>query len=118
MVKKWLGRPCHDCGVEEGGIHQEGCDMERCPKCGGQLISCGCYDGYDNLPFRIPHILIPVKCGLCGGQWGSQFKVPDEEWRKHVIPPLQDKHLCRECYEELKKIFPDGWIKVKQGGVT
>jgi hypothetical protein len=21
--------------------------MERCPKCGGQLITCGCFEGQD-----------------------------------------------------------------------
>ncbi len=33
---------CHDCNVKRGGNHHPGCDMERCPKCGGQLISCEC----------------------------------------------------------------------------
>ena len=32
---------CHDCGIVNGKIHHLGCDMERCPVCGGQLISCG-----------------------------------------------------------------------------
>jgi len=33
---------CHDCWTLRGGFHHPGCDMESCPKCGGQLISCGC----------------------------------------------------------------------------
>jgi len=38
---------CHDCNVLDGGYHHPGCDMERCPRCGGQLISCGCLDEPD-----------------------------------------------------------------------
>ena len=33
---------CHDCGIEEGGLHHPRCDMEECPRCHGQLISCKC----------------------------------------------------------------------------
>lgn len=34
---------CHDCNIvnEAGNIHHYGCDIERCPICEGQLISCG-----------------------------------------------------------------------------
>ncbi len=41
-----LNLRCHDCGIinKKGNVHHLGCDMERCPKCRGQLISCGCLD--------------------------------------------------------------------------
>lgn len=38
-------RPCHDCAVTRGQVHVPGCDMEHCPLCGGQWISCGCEGG-------------------------------------------------------------------------
>jgi hypothetical protein len=41
---------CGDCGVNRGGWHHPGCDLQQCPACGRQLISCGCWfdeDGPD-----------------------------------------------------------------------
>lgn len=35
-------KPCHDCNCGPGKLHHPGCDMERCPKCSGQSLSCDC----------------------------------------------------------------------------
>lgn len=34
------GRPCHDCNVGPGQPHHDGCDVERCPTCGRQMLGC------------------------------------------------------------------------------
>ena len=44
----WLGRPpdaeCHDCSVASGQLHHVSCDMEQCPVCRDQLLTCDCID--------------------------------------------------------------------------
>jgi hypothetical protein len=46
---KWLapkeGVRCPDCGAQDQHYHHLPCDQEECPVCGGQLISCDCFDG-------------------------------------------------------------------------
>jgi hypothetical protein len=36
------GGRCPDCGVADRGYHHLGCDLEDCPRCRRQLLSCGC----------------------------------------------------------------------------
>ena len=47
----WVGdsdKPtCGDCGVHVGEKHLDMCDIERCPACGLQFISCDCGIKYE-----------------------------------------------------------------------
>lgn len=126
---------CHDCGCREGEIHKWGCDMERCPDCGGQLITCDCAYarlGIDCSPGtwayvhgltedqeiewlaileekgRVPFIVYPTLCARCGEVWPAMFSVPDEEWERYVEPSQRHKMLCRECYREIKWLIDKG----------
>ena len=50
-----MRKNCPDCGVGLFEFHAPCCDVERCPICGGQMLSCNCHLtvlGYDpdNLP--------------------------------------------------------------------
>jgi Zn-finger nucleic acid-binding protein len=33
---------CGDCGALPKANHSNNCDIERCPRCKGQLLSCDC----------------------------------------------------------------------------
>ena len=38
---------CHDCCARKGQLHVPGCDVECCPRCKGQAISCDCLEDED-----------------------------------------------------------------------
>lgn len=115
---------CHDCDCKEGKIHKFDCDMERCPFCGNQLITCDCM--YEKLQIkgdthtiehekewleilekrgRIPYIIYPVMCVKCGVfQYHEDlFSVPNEEWNKYIQPDMRGEVICKPCYDFIKE---------------
>jgi hypothetical protein len=92
---------CHDCGVTEGQLHELGCDMEYCPFCGEQLITCDC--PYDSLGLRDPRLYTAATAylppsiyeeGLSevqGAQWEAELT------RKGRIPYIVYPVLCAKC---------------------
>lgn len=115
---------CHDCGVREGQIHKPGCDMERCPFCGGQLISCGCStqfrsnkawnDALDKVGL-IPYIRWPNLCAMCGKLWPKMFMVPEEVWQRYVPIAEREQMLCLPCFKRIVRLI-DG--KPYSGEIT
>lgn len=95
---------CDDCGVEEGELHNHGCQMEDCPRCGERVLDCNCFPD-DDPPDdeRIPHVQIPVLCALCAAIGPDLFKVSDEDWNRIVPKNLRDKKLCGTCFDYLEK---------------
>jgi ATP-dependent protease ClpP protease subunit len=67
---------CHDCGIAKNGIHHFGCDVERCPRCAGQLISCDCH-----------------KQTILKDEWPFSFKISD-----HSKKALLDKKDLQIVY--------------------
>lgn len=61
---------CHDCGAKVGEVHHLGCDWERCPRCGGQFITCDCDD--DEIPRYSPdeaRAVAALLLAAADGEW-------------------------------------------------
>jgi hypothetical protein len=48
---------CHDCDASPGQLHEPGCDVERCPYCGRQLIGCACREDEKKEAWIEKHLL-------------------------------------------------------------
>jgi hypothetical protein len=104
---------CRDCGAKEGELHEIGCDYERCGKCSGQFISCGCSGRRKRVPF---FRLTWSCCERCGSPWPAMFMVPDRVWRHYILSLGDgDKRLCLDCFKLIVRLTDDGRYMRKHG---
>lgn len=110
---------CHDCGCKEGEIHGKDCDMERCPFCYCQLLSCDCR--YNRLGYIIDHS--KQYCGLPKDIF--EHGLSNEQYKKWVyilekkgrIPFILYPLICARCGElwpEFFKVSDKEWEKYIQ----
>ena len=83
-------RSCYDCGAKPGELHEPGCDVETCPRCGSQMISCGCVyevNGLDQETLEEEHPDI-----YTGGPTDEMYAKFDAEWGARRIPWAGEPH--------------------------
>lgn len=93
---------CLDCGVRPGEQHLDGCDIERCPECGGQMLMCDCELTVPRLPWR--------------GEWPGKAECREFGWYAKHTPigwtPC-DKDDPEAC-EDLNRLAIDAvWDKTQ-----
>ena len=99
---------CHDCRVMEGELHQHGCDMERCPFCGGQLISCPCaYWEMLKIKVNYYHPTHGLPIDIFANGLSDDLA---EEWervldRRGRIPYIKYPFHCGRCGEQYPQMF-------------
>ena len=98
---------CHDCGAKEGELHDYGCDMERCPFCGRQLIGCSC--SYHALGYQ--YNSTKEYCGLPKEIYENGLsKEQEKEWinlleKEKRIRWIKYPNICAKCGETWPELF-------------
>lgn len=105
---------CPDCAVALGEMHIPGCDLETCPRCGRQAISCDCiyaFCGMDPLYLEeeYPEIYMNGPTAEMYARW-------DATWAARRIPWLglderPDSKAAIRWGWYAKFIAGQGWIR-------
>lgn len=107
---------CHDCGALEGQVHQPGCDMEVCPFCGRQLITCNCAYNFlgilDTKKYGPETSFLPPEIfenGLTEEQIERWNQILIE---KGLIPYIRYPIICARCgklWPEFFRVSDEEW---------
>ncbi len=86
----WVGDgedpTCGDCGCHVGEQHLDCCDIERCPRCGGQMLSCNC---------------------------GTKYLISEEDM-KDLPQIIEEQKIVNKRLEETEKAILEAYEKKKQ----
>lgn len=110
---------CPDCGAAPGAYHSGGCDVERCPCCGGQSIGCDCiYEmcGIDvsTMDETHPEIYMQGPTEAMYEAWDAAWTDKRKRWTGYWPGTV-------ECWERgwvCRTIFPDGSIMSSTNKLT
>jgi hypothetical protein len=101
---------CPDCGAPVGERHRGSCDIEPCPRCGRQSISCDCiYEvcGIDPSSMEQEHPDI-----FTNGPTDEMCEQWNREWGHRSIPwsgEYPGKAECRQYGLYAKFVVGKGW---------
>lgn len=110
---------CGDCGCKEGSVHELGCDMEVCPFCGRQLVSCHCV--YEKLGYNYNKALLFDGPERKAYEKGIS-KEEEKEWleilnAKGRVAYIEWPQLCARCgalYPSFFRVADRTWNKYIQ----
>jgi hypothetical protein len=108
-MRRMSDKTCNDCGAKEGELHHLGCDMERCPFCGHQLLSCHCmYEKLnliDSSKYSYDTGFLPPEIYYNGVTNELYERWADILNTKGRVPYISYPLMCAKCGELWPKFF-------------